>query len=160
MTLVKAVPLHWVTTRISINIAEGLTSKQAPEDEITLQSLASCLGPVCSALKVKGKLDVLVLHGRPYLVPSVSRKQILIDVLQIGRDGGQLPQWATSLIIFGSCVVVTTLVLVAGRLVHYMADRRAGTPSFCCSFVHLVHAGLSREFLTHPVPREHISLPE
>ena len=47
-------------------------------------------------------------------------------LLQIGGAGGQLPQWATSLIIFGSCVLVTTLVLVAGRLVHHFADRHAG----------------------------------
>ncbi|KAL0031016.1 hypothetical protein WJX79_009491 [Trebouxia sp. C0005] len=44
---------------------------------------------------------------------------------QIGGGAGQLPQWATSLIIFGSCVLVTTLVLVAGRLVHHFADRHA-----------------------------------
>ncbi|KAA6418165.1 MAG: E3 ubiquitin- ligase LRSAM1 isoform X3 [Trebouxia sp. A1-2] len=43
----------------------------------------------------------------------------------IGGGAGQLPQWATSLIIFGSCVLVTTLVLVAGRLVHHFADRHA-----------------------------------
>lgn len=47
-------------------------------------------------------------------------------LLQIGGGAGQLPQWATSLIIFGSCVLVTTLVLVAGRLVHHFADRHAG----------------------------------
>lgn len=44
---------------------------------------------------------------------------------QLGGAAGQLPQWATSLIIFGSCVLVTTLVLVAGRLVHHFADRHA-----------------------------------
>ncbi|DBA90658.1 TPA: hypothetical protein ACH3X1_003879 [Trebouxia sp. C0004] len=44
---------------------------------------------------------------------------------QIGGAAGQLPQWATSLIIFGSCVLVTTLVLVAGRVVHHFADRHA-----------------------------------
>lgn len=44
---------------------------------------------------------------------------------QLGGRGGGLPQWAVSLIIFGSCVLVTTLVLVAGRLVHYLADRNA-----------------------------------
>nr|QOL01263.1 putative extracellular protein TR9_068 [Trebouxia lynnae] len=43
----------------------------------------------------------------------------------LGGSGGQLPEWATSLIIFGSCVLVTTLVLVAGRVVHYIADRHA-----------------------------------
>ena len=46
--------------------------------------------------------------------------------MQLGGSGGQLPQWATSLIIFGSCVLVTTLVLAAGRIVHYVADRHAG----------------------------------
>lgn len=44
---------------------------------------------------------------------------------QLAGGGGQLPQWATSLIIFGSCILVTTFVLVAGRIVHYIADRRA-----------------------------------
>ncbi|KAL3155716.1 hypothetical protein ABBQ32_012737 [Trebouxia sp. C0010 RCD-2024] len=43
----------------------------------------------------------------------------------LGGSGGQLPQWATSLIIIGSCVLVTTLVLAAGRIVHYVADRHA-----------------------------------
>lgn len=47
-------------------------------------------------------------------------------MMQLAGSGGQLPQWATSLIIFGSCVLVTTLVLAAGRIVHYVADRHAG----------------------------------
>lgn len=50
-------------------------------------------------------------------------------MMQLGGGGGQLPQWATSLIIFGSCVLVTTLVLAAGRIVHYVADRHAGKRS-------------------------------
>ena len=54
-----------------------------------------------------------------------------VRCLQLGGSGGQLPQWATSLIIFGSCVLVTTLVLAAGRIVHYVADRHAGKHGRC-----------------------------
>ena len=54
---------------------------------------------------------------------------IVWTMMQLGGGGGQLPQWATSLIIFGSCVLVTTLVLAAGRIVHYVADRHAGKRS-------------------------------
>ena len=50
----------------------------------------------------------------------------MID-MQLGGSGGGFPQWATSLIIFGSCVLVTTLVLVAAKIVHTIAERRAGT---------------------------------
>lgn len=82
------------------------------------------------------------LHPMPFPYPCIERQLIasrptLQDiirqiapmcfvVLQLAGGGGQLPQWATSLIIFGSCILVTTFVLVAGRIVHYIADRRAG----------------------------------
>ena len=66
--------------------------------------------------------------------------------VQLGGRGGGLPQWAVSLIIFGSCVLVTTLVLVAGRLVHYLADRNAGAALCPC---------LSLRYILSPSPHSH-----
>ena len=80
----------------------------------------------CAAL-ITMSLTISPAHASTDVVPIQQHFQRLCSMpLQIGGGAGQLPQWATSLIIFGSCVLVTTLVLVAGRLVHHFADRHAG----------------------------------